>query len=165
MIAWYILLDDQRLYIWRWRETDLQYCRNVVQHTQFAHSFLFLGYVISNSNLVFSTPKYPFDTKYNDLISDSKLPCYASNVSKHFIAKSTNMSPKWSDRRQRLKIYKNSIKENKNAYQNVFLINSIKTELSFCFYHLIKPFRYRVNGVVHILLFDVILNDVRNAVT
>ena len=62
-------------------------------------------------------------------------------------------------------MYKNFIKESENAYQNVFLINSIVTELSFRFYHLLKPFRHRVNGAVHIHLFDVILNDVRNAVT
>ena len=50
------------------RETQqhIQYCRNVVQPTQFADSFLLLGYVISKSNLVFSTPKYPFDTEHND---------------------------------------------------------------------------------------------------
>ena len=60
---------------------------------------------------------------------------------------------------------KKFIKGSKNAYQSVFLINAIVTELSFCFYHLIKPFRHRVDGVVHILSFDVILNEVRNAVT
>ena len=40
--------------------------RNVVQHTRFSDSFLFLGYVISNNNLVFFTLKYPFDTEHND---------------------------------------------------------------------------------------------------
>ena len=57
------------------------------------------------------------------------------------------------------------IEGSKIAYQNVFFISSMVTELSFRFYHLLKPFRHRVNGVVHILLFDVILNDVRDAVT
>ena len=45
---------------------QIQYCGNVVQHTQFLDSFLFLGCIISNSNLVFATLKYPFDTEHND---------------------------------------------------------------------------------------------------
>ena len=43
-----------------------RYSRNVVQQTQFGDSFLFLGFTISNSKLVFFTLIYLFDTEYTD---------------------------------------------------------------------------------------------------
>ena len=97
------------------------------------------------------------------LISDSKLSRYASKLNKRFITQIWASSDKIEEKGVR--DIKKFNKESKNAYQNVFLINSIVTELFFRFYHLLKPCRHRINGIVHILLFDVILNDVRNAVT
>ena len=51
---------------WNSLPQDVHYWLNVVQHTQFADSFLFLRYVTSNSNLVFFTLKYLFDSEHND---------------------------------------------------------------------------------------------------